>query len=82
MEIGKKGHKFEVVFNQDVNFKKRDIILMSPQYSNAKVEVISTPKTHYNRWYWRLLNTFLFGFFFNVKYTYTVKLLEDVRQPG
>lgn len=65
-----KGEKFELLFDGD-HFEKGDILSGIEQ----QMVVLSTPKRHYFKWYWRVLNFLTFKKFFNAKYTHTVKLL-------
>ncbi len=64
--------KFELLLDSNW-FNKKDIL----ESSGQKLEIIDTPKTHYNKWYWRILNFLTFKLFFNVKYTYTVKIIRN-----
>lgn len=54
-------------------FKNNDIL----ENEGVEVRVISTPKKHYAKWYWRVLNILTFKVFFNVKYTYTVEIIKN-----
>ena len=72
--IGKKGYKFEMNFNEDW-LEKDDIVQTNGNYDGVEVIIVSTPTLYYKKWYWRILNFITFGFFFNVKYTYTVKII-------
>lgn len=67
-----KNQKFELLLDKSW-FNKKDIL----ESSGQKLEVIDTPKIHYNKWYWRILNFLTFRLFFNVKYTYTVKAIKN-----
>lgn len=67
-----KNQKFELLLDKSW-FNKKDIL----ESSGQKLEVIDTPKIHYNKWYWRILNFLTFKLFFNVKYTYTVKAIKN-----
>jgi hypothetical protein len=62
--------KFEIYFDQDW-FPKRAVI----DTQAGKVIVVDTPKPHYKKWYWRVLNILTFKRFFNERYTYTVRML-------
>lgn len=66
------NQKFELLLQSNW-FNKRNIL----ESSGQKLEVIDIPKTHYNKWYWKILNFLTFKLFFNVKYTYTVKIIEN-----
>ena len=63
---------FEVLLNEDF-FQANDILTIDAV--GSKVEIISAPTFFYRKWYWRVLNFITFGFLFNVKCTYTVKLI-------
>lgn len=64
--------KFELLLDSNW-FNNKDIL----EYCGQKLEVIDTPKKHYSKWYWRILNFLTFRLFFNVKYTYTVKIIRN-----
>lgn len=70
---GKEGTLFRLLLQPNI-FKKNDII---DSYDGVKLRILSTPTTKYNKWYWKILNWLTFGYFFNVEYTYTVKIIED-----
>lgn len=72
--VGQKGYKFEINFYADW-IQKGGILQTDGNYDGVKVEVLSTPTLHYQKWYWRVLNFITFGQLFNVKYTYTVKII-------
>lgn len=65
------GEKFELIFDR-VHFEKGDIL----KYEEGReMEAIGTPKLHYCKWYWRVLNFLTFKKFFNAKYSHTVRLI-------
>lgn len=65
------SHKtFELTVND--YFKKGDVLFTSDL---IELEVISIPKPQYAKWYFRILNLITFKLFFNVKYTYTIKII-------
>jgi hypothetical protein len=70
---GKEGTTFKLLLNPNA-FKKNDIIESS---EGVELKVLSTPTIRYNKWYWKILNWLTFKYFFNVDYTYTVKIIED-----
>ena len=80
MEIGKTGYKFELALHENW-FKKGDILQTDGSYSGVMVEVLSIPKPYYKKWYWKILNILTFRRFFNVKYTYTVKIIRGTEVP-
>lgn len=69
----KSNSTFQIKFEQNW-YNKKDIIESS---NNTKLEILDTPKPHYNKWYWKVLNWLTFKLLFNVYYTYTVKMLEN-----
>lgn len=54
------------------DFKKADKL----KAGLYELEIITTPKIHYLKWYWKVLNFLTFRRFFNIVYTYTVKLIK------
>lgn len=68
--IGKDKHTFEIKFSE--NWMKKGEILSAS--NNQKVEIVSEPTPHYNKWLWKMLNFLTFKFFFNVRYTYICRL--------
>lgn len=69
----KNNNLFQIKFEENW-FKKKDIII-GP--NNTKLEILDTPKPHYNKWYWKILNQLTFKLFFNASYAYTVKILKS-----
>ena len=65
--------KFEIFIDASY-FKKGEILKGTEE---TFLEVLSTPTIHYSKWYWRILNFLTFKKWFNVKYTYTVKMIEN-----
>jgi hypothetical protein len=64
------SHKFELLF--DVDWFKAEKL----NVNICQVQILSTPTPHYKKWYWRILNILTFKLFFNIKYTYTVKIIK------
>ena len=72
MNIGKYKETFEIFLKEE--YFKNDIFT---QNNVVEVEIIDTPKLHYDKWYYRILNILTFKIFFNKKHTYTVKTLKN-----
>jgi hypothetical protein len=70
---GINGESFKILLNPNT-FKKGEILVTA---ENVLLEVISVPTVKYKRWYWKILNILSFGYFFNVSYTYDVKIKQD-----
>ena len=68
----KSNSVFQIKF-EETWVKQKDII---ENLNNTKLEILDNPKQHYNKWYWKVLNWLTFKLFFNVSYTYTVKILK------
>jgi len=74
MKIEESKHKFEIQLSEDW-FTKGSILYTG--YRNQKILILDTPKKHYAKWYHRLLRFITFGWVFKIKYTYTVKIIEQ-----
>jgi hypothetical protein len=59
---------FEIQFDNDYYDKGDSIDTVS-----TRLIVVSTPKRHYDKWYWKILNKLTFRKFFNASYSYKVK---------
>ena len=67
---GVNNTKFEMIFKKD--WVQKGEILSAP--NNQKIEVLEEPTTHYNKWYYKILNIITFKLFFNVRYTYICRI--------
>lgn len=74
MNPGVSNQKFEMKFSE--NWLRKGSVLDMGADKKIKVEVISEPKLYYNKWYWKILNFLTFKLCFNVKYTYTCKIIN------
>lgn len=72
--MNKELTKFEIVFKK--NYISRGDILDSSEHG-VKLKVLDEPTWHYSKWYFRLLRLLTFGYFFNMKVTYTVEMLKN-----
>lgn len=70
--IGSKQETFKLTVSGDW-FKKHEILSLG---GGAKVKVITTPTTRYNKWYYKLLNFITFGKYFNIVTYYTVQKID------
>ncbi len=64
-----KKETFTLEFDQNY-FNEGDLIQTS---SCKNLEIVSSPKPHYFKWYWRVLNKVTFGKYFNASYSYKIK---------
>ena len=70
-DIGGKQGIIYVRFAEDL-FSKNEII----ETQSYKAKVISIPKNHYSKWYWRILHFITFKLLFEARITYKLKLIK------
>ena len=44
-------------------------------FESMTAKVVSDPKKMYGQWYFRLLNKMTLGYFFNLRYSYEIKMI-------
>ena len=66
----KEKRRFKILLYPEY-FKRREVLLIK----GGPIRVISTPKRHYSKWYYKLLNVITFKLFFNYRETYIVERL-------
>ena len=72
MNPGKQKTQWKLLLDAE-HFIKGDIL---ETRHNMKLRVVSTPKKHYYKWYWRILNLLTFKLLFNPTIYYTVETVK------